>query len=133
VVFPIEPGSKSLRTGPSGTFLTHDLFSNTFQVIAQQVADSSPWYSGFTAPAARFQEDLEWSLAYFENNVDSALYARIHAKLLTYDDRCRGGPLFFKLLNDESTTNSDSNKNIELLSRHLAKRAKDAKHSNAQA
>jgi hypothetical protein len=41
VVFPIEPGSKSLRTGPSGTFLTHDLFSNTFQVTAQQVADSS--------------------------------------------------------------------------------------------
>jgi hypothetical protein len=110
VVFPISAGSGNLRTDDSGVYITHDLFSNTFQVTAQQVADSSRWYSGFTAPEARFQEDLEWSLAYFENNVDSALYARIHAKLLTYDERCRGGPLFFKLLNDETTTNSDANK-----------------------
>jgi hypothetical protein len=110
IIFPISVGSGSLRTDASGAYVTHDLFSNTFQVTAQQVADSSRWYSGFTAPEARFQEDLEWSLAYFENNVDSALYARIHAKLLTYDERCRGGPLFFKLLNDETTTNSDANK-----------------------
>ncbi|OEU20415.1 hypothetical protein FRACYDRAFT_233992 [Fragilariopsis cylindrus CCMP1102] len=79
-------------------------------VTAQQVADSSRWYSGYTLPADRFQEDLEWSLAYFKNNVDAALYARIHSKLLTFDERCRGGPLFFKLLNDETTTNSDANK-----------------------
>jgi hypothetical protein len=110
VVYPISPGAQELKTDPSGAFLTHNLFSNTFQVTAQQVADSSRWYSGFTATSARFQEDLEWSLAYFENNVDSALYARIHAKLLSYDERCQGGPLFFKLLNDETTTNSEANK-----------------------
>jgi hypothetical protein len=111
IVFPISPGSGNLRKDSSGTaFLSHDLLSNTLRVTAQQVADSSRWYSGFTAPSARFQEDLEWSLAYFENNVDSALYARIHTKILTYDERCRGGPLFFKLLNDETTTTSDSNK-----------------------
>jgi hypothetical protein len=110
VVFPIKSGEGPLQTDSSGAYITHDLFSNTFQVTAQQVTDSSRWYSGFTAPAARFQEDLEWSLAYFENNVDSSLYARIHAKLLTYDKHCRGGPLFYKLPNDETTTNSDSNK-----------------------
>ena len=33
------------------------------------------------------------------------MYARIHSKILS-----RGGPLFFKLLNDETTTTSDSNK-----------------------
>ena len=110
IIFPTVPGSAALRTDSSGAHITHNLFSNTFQVTAQQVADSSRWYSGFTAPEGRFQEDLEWSLAYFENNVDSALYARIHAKLLTYDERCRGGPLFFKLLNDETTTTSESNK-----------------------
>jgi hypothetical protein len=110
VVFPITPGSKDLGTDSSGNYLTHDLFYNTFQVTAQQVADSSRWYSGFTVSADRFQEALELSLAYFENNIDSSLYARIHAKLLTYDKRCRGGPLFFKLLNDETTTNSDANK-----------------------
>jgi hypothetical protein len=110
IVFPITPGSKDLSTDSSGNYLTHDLFHNTFQVTAQQVANSSRWYSGFTAPADRFQEDLEWSLAYFENNVDTSLYARVHAKLLTYDERCRGGPLFYKLLNDETTTNSDANK-----------------------
>jgi hypothetical protein len=110
IVYPISPGSKDLSVDASGNYLTHDLFNNTFQVTAQQVANSSRWYSGFTVPKDRFQEDLEWSLAYFENNVDSSLYARIHAKLLTYDERCRGGPLFFKLLNDETTTNSDANK-----------------------
>jgi hypothetical protein len=110
IVYPIKSGEKELCVDASGDYLTHDLFKNTFQVTAQQVADSSRWYSGFTVPADRFQEDLEWSLAYFENNVDSSLYARIHAKLLTYDERCRGGPLFFKLLNDETTTNSDANK-----------------------
>jgi hypothetical protein len=110
IVYPITPGSKDLTTDASGIYLTHDLFSNTFQVTAEQVANSSRWYSGYTVPSDRFQEDLEWSLAYFENNVDSSLYARIHAKLLTYEERCRGGPLFFKLLNDETTTNSDANK-----------------------
>jgi hypothetical protein len=109
-VYPITPGLKDLSTDASGNYLTHDLFSNTFQVTAQQVADSSRWYSGFTVPSDQFQEDLEWSLAYFENNIDSSLYARIHAKLLTYEERCRGGPLFFKLLNDETTTNSNANK-----------------------
>jgi hypothetical protein len=110
IIFPVTVGSVQLRADPSGVPITHDLFSNTFQVTAQQVADSSRWYSGFTAPASRFQEDLNWSLAYFENNVDTALYARIHSKLLAFDERCRGGPLFFKLLNDETTTNSDANK-----------------------
>jgi hypothetical protein len=110
IIFPVAPGSVQLQTNPSGVLITHDLFSNTFQVTTQQVADSSRWYSGFTAPASRFHEDLDWSLAYFENNVDTALYACIHSKLLAFDERCRGGPLFFKLLNDETTTNSDANK-----------------------
>jgi hypothetical protein len=110
IIFPVTSGSVRLQTDPSGACLTHDLFSNTFQVTAQQVADSSRLYSGYTAPSTRYQADLEWSLVYFRNNVNSSLYACIHAKLLTYDERCRGGPLFFKLLNDETTTNSDANK-----------------------
>jgi hypothetical protein len=110
IIFPVTAGCVQLRADPSGSPIIHDLLSNTFQVTAQQVADSSRWYSGFTAPASRFQEDLDWSLAYFENNVDTALYARIHSKLLAFDKRCRGGPLFFKLLNDKTTTNSDANK-----------------------
>lgn len=109
IVFPTVPGEGVLLFN-DGVLVTHDLFSNTHRVTAQQVADSSRWYMGFTATESRLQEDLVWSLAYFENNVDSALYARIHSKILTYDERSRGGPLFFKLLNDETTTTSDSNK-----------------------
>jgi hypothetical protein len=75
IIFPVAPGLVQLQTDPSGVCLTHDLFSNTFQVTAQQVADSSRWYLGYTAPSARYQEDLEWSLAYLENNDDSSLYA----------------------------------------------------------
>ena len=104
IVFPTSPGGGSLLLNDEGAIVSHDLFTNTHCVTAQQVADSSRWYRGFTAAAGRFQEDLIWSLAYFENNVDSVLYARIHSKILTYDERSRGGPLFFKLLNDETTT-----------------------------
>ena len=109
IVFPTSPGNRPLLL-KQGALVSHDLFTNTHRVSAQQVADSTRWYRGFTAPNGRLQEDLAWSLAYFENNVDSALYARIHSKILAYDERCRGGPLFFKLLNDETTTTSDSNK-----------------------
>ena len=109
IVFPTSPGSRSLRLD-KGALVSHDLFTNTHRVTAQQVADSTRWYRGFTAPKGRVKEDLAWSLAYFENNVDSAPYARIHSKILAYDERCRGGPLFFKLLNNETTTTSDSNK-----------------------
>ena len=109
IVFPTSLGSSSLLL-KEGVLVSHDLFSNTLKVTAQQVADSTRWYRGFPSPKSRLHEDLSWSLAYFENNVDSALYARIHSKILTYDERCRGGPLFFKLLNDETTTTSDSNK-----------------------
>ena len=109
IVFPTSPGSRSLRTS-KGALVSHDLFTNTHRITAQQVADSTRWYRGFTATKGRLREDLAWSLSYFENNVDSALYARIHSKILTYDERSRGGPLFFKLLNNETTTTSDSNK-----------------------
>jgi hypothetical protein len=44
IIFPVASGSVLLQTDPSGACLTHDLFSNTFQVTAQQVADSSRWY-----------------------------------------------------------------------------------------
>jgi hypothetical protein len=113
IVFPIAlegPTRGQLKTDASGNYISHNILDNCLRVTAQQVADSSRWYSGFTHEDSRFQEDLEWSLAYFENNVDSALYARIHSKILTFDERSRGGPLFFKLLNDETTTTSDSNK-----------------------
>jgi hypothetical protein len=49
IIFPVTVGSVQLRADPLGVPITHDLFSNTFQVTAQQVADSSRWYSGFTA------------------------------------------------------------------------------------
>jgi hypothetical protein len=79
--------------------------TRTSATLSEKVA-----ISGNCPPASRFQQDLDWYLAWFENNVDTALYAHIHSKLLAFDKRCREGPLFFKLLNDETTTNSDANK-----------------------
>jgi hypothetical protein len=35
VVFPIKSGEGPLQTDSSGAYITHDLFSNTFQVTAQ--------------------------------------------------------------------------------------------------
>jgi hypothetical protein len=69
IVFLTVPGGGSLCFN-DGALLTHDLFSNTHCVTAQQITDLSRCYMGFTATEDCFQEDIVWSLAYFENNVD---------------------------------------------------------------
>jgi hypothetical protein len=93
----------------SGAALTYDLFTDHLRLTAQQVADSSRWYSGFPPPSMRLQVDLEWSLSYFEKNCDPALFSRVHSKLMSFSKQSQGGPLLLKLILDEATTTADSN------------------------
>jgi hypothetical protein len=111
IVVPILEGSDAgaLQEDSHGQALTYDLFADHLRLTAQQVADSSRWYSGFPPTSLRLQEDLEWSLSYFEKNCDPALYSRVHSKLMSFDKQSQGGPLLLKLILDETTTTADSN------------------------
>ena len=63
-------------------------------------------YSGFVPKEQFMQENLDWSFAYFEKNVQPKLYARVHSKWMDFDSNSRGGSLFLKLLLDQVTTTS---------------------------
>ena len=111
IVMPTLEGTDAgnLKEDAKGAAITFDLFTDHLRLTAQQVADSSRWYSGFPPTSMRLQEDLEWSLSYFEKNCDPALYSRVHSKLMSYDKHSQGGPLLLKLILDETTTTADSN------------------------
>ena len=107
--FTVGPTYGQLQLKADGTPVSHDLFSEYLSLVPDQVANSSRWQRGFIDSKELIQENLNWSLAYFQNNVESKLYARVHAKMLAYDPRTHGGPLFLKLLLDQITTTSEAN------------------------
>jgi hypothetical protein len=111
IVIPVLDGVDAgvLKEDVHGQALAYDLFTDHLRLTAQQVADSSRWYSGFPPTSLRLQEDLEWSLSYFEKNCDPALYSRVHSKLMSFSKNSQGGPLLLKLILDETTTTADSN------------------------
>ena len=89
--------------------ITFNLFSDYMRLTPEQVAHSSKWYSAFIPTDELMQENLLWSLAYYEKNVETNLYSKVHSQLLDYATDERGGPLFLKLLLDRVTTNNESN------------------------
>lgn len=111
IVIPVLDGvdAGTLKEDDKGETLSFDLFTDHLRLTAQQVADSSRWYSGFPPSDLRLQEDLEWSLSYFEKNCDPALFSRVHSKLMSFSKNSQGGPLLLKLILDETTTTADSN------------------------
>jgi hypothetical protein len=87
----------------------YDLFTDYLRLTPQQVGASSKWYSGFVPDEELMQENLNWSLAYYERNVEKALFDKVHANLMNYPSDEQGGPLFLKLLLDRVTTTSQAN------------------------
>ena len=77
-----------------------------------EVVQLSRWYQGFGDDAARFDEDMEWSLAYFEKNTKPALYSCVYGDMLQFNKEAHGGPLFFKLLSNETSTTKESNRRV---------------------
>ena len=53
---------------------------------------------------------MEWSLAYFEKTTESALYSRVYGDMLRFDKEAHGGPLFFHLICNETSTTKESNR-----------------------
>eukprot|EP00536_Pseudo-nitzschia_multiseries_P016178 jgi/Psemu1/292407/fgenesh1_pg.1040_\ len=57
--------------------LKFDLFENYLKITVEQVTRSSKYYKEFIPKEYLMQEDLIWSFAYDENNVDNDLYSAV--------------------------------------------------------
>ena len=60
-----------------------NLFDRYLWLIVNDVVQSSRQFSGFGHTNTHFQEDLNWSLTYFEKNTDPSLYAHVYSNMLT--------------------------------------------------
>ena len=118
IVFPKEnsfvindPNEGALQTHVTAgvlKFKNKHLFEEYLRLTPEAVADSSKYYSLYTPEDKRYREDLDWSLAYYEKNVESELYSKVYSTMMRYELDSHGGPLFLKLLLDRVTTSGDS-------------------------
>ena len=106
---PTDPNYKLLHLNAAGDPEISSLFTNYLRLSTDQVALSTRWQAAFLLDEELIQENLNWSLAYFEKNVEKALYDRTHQKMIPFDIRSHGGPLFLKLLLEQITTTSQAN------------------------
>ena len=102
-------GYGKLRIDNDGAPISTKLFADYLRLTPSRAAASSKWYSQFVPIDQQFQEDLNWSLSYYEKNVKSDLYQKIYNKLLKFPPGSHGEPLFLKLLLDQVTTTSEAN------------------------
>jgi hypothetical protein len=85
---------------------TIDLLKEFWTVSAEEVALSCEWWNShghFTdsdGDSQTFGRDMNWSYLHFKNHTEEVLYNEIDKQFQTYEQRQRGGPLFFKLLTD---------------------------------
>ena len=114
IVFPLtdsfddQASNYGLLRMRNGAPDQQNLFTHYLKLSVNDVAESSRWYSSFVDDI-HTQEDLNWSLAYYEKNVESDLYSKVYAKMSTYPYNAQGGPLFLKILLDLVTTSSEGN------------------------
>jgi len=99
----------SLELDSSTKPVSQDLFVDYLKLTPERVAASSRWYALFVPEANLMQEDLSWSLSYYEKNVEPELYLKVYNKLMRHTTAARGGPLFLKILLDCVTTTGEQN------------------------
>ena len=56
------------------------------------------------------QEDMNWTMQYFKNDVESVTFAHCHVLYMKYPAYQRGGPLIFKLLTDHLSASDEQTK-----------------------
>ena len=104
-----HPQEGELELDPlHGGLKTKKLFEDYLRITPEEVAESSKYYSLYVPEDQRTQEDLDWSLAYYEKNVKPELYSKVYGVMLRYEPDAQGGPLFLKLLLDRVTTSGES-------------------------
>ena len=90
--------------------IANDLFNKYLRCTNDDVVQSNQWFSDFRHNNARFQEDLNWSLVYFEMNTDLVLYAWVYGDMLTYNKKSHSGPLLLKLIANKTSTIKQTNR-----------------------
>ena len=111
VVNPFDidgPDAGQLKSDTKG-IIAIDLFDRYHSLTVDDVVQSCWWDQGFGTDESCFEEDMEYSLGYFEKNTEASLYARVYSDMLRHNKEAHGGPLFFKLLCKETSTTKESN------------------------
>ena len=98
-----------LQTDISGVPLQFELHKDYLRMTVEQVEASSRWYATCVPEDQLLRQDLVWSGAYYEKNVEESLYNDVHSLWMEHPIESRGGPLFLKLLLDQVTTTSEAN------------------------
>ena len=93
----------------NNNMIANDLFDRYYRLTIDDVVQSSWWFSSVGHTNACFQEDLDWSLAYFEKNTNPSLYTRVCGDILIYNKKSHGGPLLFKLISNKTSTAKEAN------------------------
>ena len=90
-----------LKTDDNGNMIAINLFEQFHWVSIDDVTQSSCRFHVFGDDASCFKEDLKYSLAYFEKNIELSLYARAYGDILRYNKKSHGGPLLRKGLRNQ--------------------------------
>ena len=115
VVKPFDvdgPDVGRLKTDINGNMIASNLFNRFHRVLVNDVVQSSWWFQSFGDDASRFNKDLEWSLAYFENNKEPVLYSCVYGDIFWYNKESYGCLLLFKLICNETSTTKESNRRV---------------------
>ena len=101
VVMPRDfggPNGGQLKTNNNCYMNTDDLLEWYIRLTVDDMVKLSRWFSSFGDVNAGFQEDLNYSLAYFEKNTGPSFFAQAYNIMLRYNKKSHRGPLLFKLV-----------------------------------
>jgi hypothetical protein len=86
---------------------TRDLYSNYSNLTVENVAQSNEFYRTYVDDET-FTENLKLTLDYMKNNVTENLWNKVLDKYNPFQEKHKGGPLFFKLMMNQLLSNTKS-------------------------
>ena len=85
-----------------------NLFDHYHSIKLSEVLASNEYFNCWVDESSLVQEDLELTFCYMYANVEEALYNKVRESYDTFPISQRGGPLFFWLLMNTISTNSEA-------------------------
>ena len=67
------PDAGQLKSDTTTGIFASDLFDRYHSLTVEDVVQSCWWYQCFGTDESRFEEDMEYSLGYFERNTEASL------------------------------------------------------------
>jgi hypothetical protein len=84
-----------------------DLYSDYSNLSVESVAQSNEFYRTYVDDET-FTENLKLTLEYMKNNVKENLWNKVLEKYKPFQEKQKGGPLFFKLMMNQLLSNTES-------------------------